>query len=97
MKTKTRLFSVLATVVLVHAPALAQDCPSQREGIGAYPYVEGSTPGVSFRVWAPNADSVHVTGSFNFWSPNSTRSATKETESGPRTSPSPNRDPSTSS
>lgn len=72
MKTKTRLFSVLATVVLVHAPALAQDCPSQREGIGAYPYVEGSTPGVSFRVWAPNADSVHVTGSFNFWSPNST-------------------------
>jgi 1,4-alpha-glucan branching enzyme len=38
--------------------------PSWRTGMGAIPY-EG---GVAFRVWAPNAESVFVTGSFNEWS-----------------------------
>ena len=38
--------------------------PSTHEGMGAIPYKEGT----SFRVWAPHADKVSVTGSFNNWS-----------------------------
>ena len=38
--------------------------PSSRTGMGAVPY-EG---GKAFRLWAPHADSVYVTGSFNKWS-----------------------------
>ena len=49
----------------------AQDGPSQIDGIGAFPYQTGSTRGVSFRVWAPNAVEVNVLGSFNFWNPES--------------------------
>ena len=46
-----------------------QDGPSMVEGIGAFPYQAGSIQGVSFRVWAPNAQEVFVLGSFNFWNP----------------------------
>ena len=35
-----------------------------QQGMGALPYPGG----VAFRVWAPNADRVYVTGSFNGWS-----------------------------
>jgi len=38
--------------------------PATREGMGAIPHLDGTT----FRVWAPNADRVFVTGSFNRWS-----------------------------
>lgn len=38
--------------------------PSEQEGMGARPYTGGS----AFRVWAPHADEVFVTGSFNNWS-----------------------------
>jgi 1,4-alpha-glucan branching enzyme len=38
--------------------------PSTQEGMGAMPYQEG----IGFRVWAPHADKVSVTGSFNNWS-----------------------------
>ena len=34
-----------------------------RSGMGAIPHDEG----VAFRVWAPNANSVSVIGSFNDW------------------------------
>lgn len=37
--------------------------PSTRAGMGAIPHDEGT----DFRVWVPNARSVHVTGSFNKW------------------------------
>ena len=37
--------------------------PSARPGTGAIPYAGGTT----FRVWAPNATSVNVAGSFNGW------------------------------
>jgi 1,4-alpha-glucan branching enzyme len=37
---------------------------TSRPGMGSVPYEQGAT----FRVWAPNADSVAVAGSFNEWS-----------------------------
>ena len=36
-----------------------------RVGMGSLPHEQG----VAFRVWAPHADAVYVTGSFNNWSP----------------------------
>ena len=44
--------------------ALAQ---SSRPGWGATPYHDGLGTGVTFRVWAPNATSVTVPGTFNGW------------------------------
>ena len=38
--------------------------PSVLTGMGATPDQDG----VAFRVWAPNAEAVHVAGSFNEWS-----------------------------
>ena len=38
---------------------------SLRPGLGAMPYSDGTT----FRVWAPDAEAVHVAGPFNAWSP----------------------------
>lgn len=40
------------------------DAATAAPGMGAVP----NRAGVSFRVWAPNADGVHVTGTFNAWS-----------------------------
>lgn len=42
--------------------------PSSQPGMGAIPfeYADGTTS-TMFRVWAPNADTVHVAGSFNGW------------------------------
>ncbi len=39
--------------------------PSARKGMGVTPYKGGAT----FRVWAPHADQVYVTGTFNDWDP----------------------------
>jgi 1,4-alpha-glucan branching enzyme len=39
--------------------------PSTKPGMGAIPHDQGAT----FRVWAPHADHVFVSGSFNDWSP----------------------------
>ena len=66
MKLNTLLASCAVGVLACDAIS-AQEGPSEIEGIGAYPYQIGSTRGVSFRVWAPNAVEVHVLGSFNFW------------------------------
>jgi 1,4-alpha-glucan branching enzyme len=35
--------------------------------LGAHPTVQEGREGVFFGVWAPNAESVHVIGSFNGW------------------------------
>ena len=40
-------------------------------GMGALPHANG----VAFRVWAPHASAVYVTGTFNEWSPDSNRMA----------------------
>ena len=37
--------------------------PSSHPGMGANPFDGGTT----FRVWAPNADQIHITGTFNDW------------------------------
>ena len=37
------------------------------ERLGAHPRQVGTVPGVSFAVWAPNAEGVSVVGSFNGW------------------------------
>jgi 1,4-alpha-glucan branching enzyme len=45
--------------------------PSTRPGMGAVPFEGGTT----FRVWAPHADAVFVTGSFDGWAGDTTRLA----------------------
>ena len=45
----------------------AQTVPKE-SGMGAIPHVKG----VTFRVWAPHAEKVYVTGTFNDWSETST-------------------------
>jgi 1,4-alpha-glucan branching enzyme len=42
-----------------------------QQKMGAHPIVVDGTPGTMFSVWAPNAESVHVTGDFNGWSKDS--------------------------
>lgn len=44
---------------------------STRPGIGAIPYTSASGNGTTFRTFAPNASSVTVAGTFNFWNANS--------------------------
>jgi len=48
--------------------ATAAFAQSSRPGWGATPYHDGLGTGVTFRVWAPNATSVNVPGTFNGWS-----------------------------
>ena len=38
------------------------------EHLGAHPVTVGGVAGTAFAVWAPNAESVHVSGDFNGWS-----------------------------
>ena len=62
--------TAVATLILalqVTTLASAQNGPSDYPGIGAFPYQQEDAIGVTFRTWAPNADSVHVAGPFNFW------------------------------
>ena len=63
----------VAALLLTTAGAFAQ--VSTRPGVGAIPYTQGATQyGVTFRVWAPNATSVNVAGTFNSWNSTGTAS-----------------------
>ena len=42
---------------------MTRTAPSRRPGMGAIPYRDGTT----FRVWAPHAEAVFVTGTFDDW------------------------------
>ena len=56
--------AVFCAALALAVPATAQ---STRSGWGATPYHDSSGTGVTFRVWAPNATSVNVPGTFNNW------------------------------
>jgi 1,4-alpha-glucan branching enzyme len=59
---------ILPAAAVCCAVSVAAQTPSAREGMGPIVY-DG---GVAFRVWAPNAESVHVAGHFNNWSTTAT-------------------------
>ena len=65
--TGTWLLRVLLVALSTSAPA-----QSTRPGWGSTPYIDGLGTGVTFRVWAPNATSVYVPGTFNSWSTTAT-------------------------
>ena len=65
-------------VLLLPATLRAQ---SSRPGWGATPYHDAQGTGVTFRVWAPNATSVNLPGTFNNWSLSTTH-LTQETNNG---------------
>lgn len=46
---------------------ISVNAQSSRPGMGSTPYADASGTGVTFRVWAPNATTVAVPGSFNGW------------------------------
>ena len=63
------LIATAAASLCVSTASAIQLAASTRLGIGAIPYNVGlSTKGVTFRVWAPNAQAVSVAGSWNFYS-----------------------------
>ena len=63
--------ALIATAVAsfcVSTASAIQLVASTRPGVGAIPYNIGlPTKGVTFRVWAPNAQAVSVAGSWNFY------------------------------
>jgi len=72
MKSKSNLVKIWLVRVLVVALPMVASAQSTRPGWGATPYHDGLGNGVTFRVWAPNATSVYLPGSFNGWSTTAT-------------------------
>lgn len=60
------------TLVFAVVIAATVEAQSIRLGWGSTPYHDASGTGVTFRVWAPNAISVFVPGTFNNWSTTAT-------------------------
>jgi 1,4-alpha-glucan branching enzyme len=66
IKTGRYYLSVFArTDISVKVRIATSSLPSNQPGMGAKPFLGNS--GTTFRVWAPNADSVRVAGQFNNW------------------------------
>lgn len=57
------VFATLLAIVNMVPTVSSAQCPSARTGLGPVIYSNG----VMFRVWAPNAQSVNVAGTFNNW------------------------------
>src|ERR1700685_2144954 len=70
------LVSLICGAFAFAATAFAQ---SRRPGWGSTPYHDASGTGVTFRVWAPNATSVYLPGSFNNWSTSTTHLIQEQT------------------
>jgi len=64
------IFFLLLAILASNSVA---QCSHAGNGIGSIPYPSGGPyQGVSFRVWAPDANSVNVEGDFNGWSQTAT-------------------------
>ena len=63
------------------ALVLTAAAQSSRPGWGSTPYHDASGTGVTFRVWAPNATSANVRGTFNGWTDGVTPMAKEFTNS----------------
>src|SRR5664280_2513417 len=61
---RVRAYAMVASVSVCCAIS-SHAAPSSRPGWGSIPYSSGGTNGTTFRVWAPNASSVKVGGTFN--------------------------------
>jgi 1,4-alpha-glucan branching enzyme len=70
------LISLICGAFAFAATTFAQ---SSRPGWGSTPYYDASGTGVTFRVWAPNATSVYLPGSFNNWSTSTTHLIQEQT------------------
>jgi 1,4-alpha-glucan branching enzyme len=70
------VFISLSAGFLIVTTASAQ---STRSGWGATPYHDALGTGVTFRVWAPNATSVYLPGTFNGWSTSTTHLIQEQT------------------
>src|ERR1700733_8727841 len=74
-----RCRAVIAFVCAALALATAASAQSSRPGWGATPYHDAQGTGVTFRVWAPNATTAYVPGTFNNWSTTATRLVQEQT------------------
>src|SRR5258707_7579330 len=72
MKSKSNLVQIWLVRALLVVLPISASAQSTRPGWGATPYHDGLGNGVTFRVWAPNATSVYLPGSFNGWSTTAT-------------------------
>ncbi|MGO8838293.1 MAG: alpha-amylase family glycosyl hydrolase [Limisphaerales bacterium] len=71
--------AVSAFVCAALSLATTASAQSSRPGWGATPYHDAQGTGVTFRVWAPNATSVYLPGTFNNWSLSTTHLTQEKT------------------
>jgi len=74
--SNTAALALICGALAFAATGFAQ---STRPGWGSTPYHDAEGTGVTFRVWAPNATSVYLPGSFNNWSTSTTHLIQEQT------------------